>query len=155
SGRAAALRRAAQEAVRRRVARVVTLEGDGTHDPGDIPRLLKAATEAPACLVVGARPGALDDGAPSSAARRMAGFFLTWLAGASVTDPRSNFRVYPTALLAKHAGRRAGGELESALLLRAVEDGFGVVEVPIAPGRPPGPIARVPLAAFLGAHVAR
>ena len=161
-GRGAVLRRAWEEAVRRGVARVVTLEGDSTHDPDDIPRLLKAAIEAPTGLVVGACPGELDEGADPSASRRMASFFLTWLTGASVTDPHSSFRVYPTALLAKASGRRDGAVLESELLLRAAEHGFGIVEVPITPGHAGHRVARarpgrdgVAMGAFLGAHVAR
>jgi 2-polyprenyl-6-methoxyphenol hydroxylase-like FAD-dependent oxidoreductase len=161
-GRGAALRRGFQEARRRGVARVVTLEGDGSHDPDDIPRLLKAAEEAPACLIVGARPGELAAGAEPSATRRMTSFFLTWLSGASVTDPRSSFRVYPTAVLAKNAGRHDGVVLESEMLLRAAEHGFGIVEVPITPAPSTNRAARsrsardgIAVGAFVGAHVAR
>jgi 2-polyprenyl-6-methoxyphenol hydroxylase-like FAD-dependent oxidoreductase len=157
-GRGATLRRGFQEAVRRGVERVVTLEGDGTHDPDDIPRLLKAATEAPTCLIIGARADEIV--AEPSASRRMASFFLTWLTGASVTDPGSSFRVYPIALLAVDTGRTGGGVLQSALLLRATEQGFGLVEAPITPGHRSAARRRpvrdsLAAGAFLGARVAR
>jgi len=54
-GKGAALRRGFAEARRRGVARVVTLDGDGQHEPDEIPRLLKVATEEPAALVIGGR----------------------------------------------------------------------------------------------------
>jgi len=146
-GRGAALRRGFAQAVRRGVERVVTLDGNGRHDPDDIPRLLKVAVEAPGSLVIGARLGALaerpersehlGDSATIStgrpAALRVTGFFVSWLTGAAVTDTQSGFRVYPVALLSAVTMRRDGLVLESEILLRAAEHGFSIVEAPIAP----------------------
>ena len=146
-GRGAALRRGLAEGVRRGVERVVTLDGDGRHDPADIPRLLKAAVETPRSLVIGGRLGPPaerpeDPERPGEqttmpagrrAALRVAGFFVSWLSGVAVTDTQSGFRVYPLALLSTVVPRHGGGVLESEILLRAVEHGFGIVEVPITP----------------------
>ena len=81
-GKGAALRRAFAEALERRVEWVVTLDGDGQHDPDDIPRLLKAAVEEPRALVIGGRLGRLAE-APARvmpagrlAALRVAGFSM-------------------------------------------------------------------------------
>ncbi|MFI5078676.1 MAG: hypothetical protein ACHQRO_15110, partial [Vicinamibacteria bacterium] len=131
-GRGAALRLGFVEAVRRGVERVVTLEGDGRHDPDDIPRLLKAAAEAPGSLVIGAHPPGSAERAEPGAARHMTGFFFTWLTRVPMTDPQSGFRVYPIALLSHDTGRRGGDVLESEMLLRAAEHGVGIVEVAIA-----------------------
>jgi 2-polyprenyl-6-methoxyphenol hydroxylase-like FAD-dependent oxidoreductase len=146
SGRGAALRRGFAEGVRRGVERVVTLDGDGRHDPGDIPRLLRAAVETPRSLVIYGRLGPPAERpehperlgeqtmpAGRLAALRVTGFFVSWLTGVAVTDVQSGFRVYPLALLSMVMPRHDGVVLETQVLLRAVEHGFGIVEVPITP----------------------
>jgi 2-polyprenyl-6-methoxyphenol hydroxylase-like FAD-dependent oxidoreductase len=138
-GKGAALRRGFAEGLRRKVERVVTLDGDGQHDPDDIPRLLKIAVEERGSLVIGGRLGGLaehlDRQVPAGrlAALRVAGFFINWLTGVAVADTQSGFRVYPATLLSTVMTRHGGFVLESEVLLRAAEHGFGIVEVPIAP----------------------
>ena len=91
-GKGAALRRGFAEGLRRGVARVVTLDGDGQHEPDEIPRLLKVAVEEPDAVVIGGRLAGLAE-APARvipagrlAALRVAGFFIDsrvrqWLLG--------------------------------------------------------------------------
>jgi 2-polyprenyl-6-methoxyphenol hydroxylase-like FAD-dependent oxidoreductase len=138
-GKGAALRRAFAEGLRRRVEWVVTLDGDGQHDPDDIPRLLKAAVEEPGAFVIGGRLGGLA-AAPARvmpagrlAALRVAGFFIDWLGGVPVTDTQSGFRVYPARLLAAVTPRHGGFVLESEMLLHAAALGCRVIEIPITP----------------------
>lgn len=138
-GKGEALRRAFAEGLRRGVQRVVTLDGDGQHDPDEIPRLLKAAVEDPRALVVGGRLGGIDESstpvipAGRVAALRVAGFFINWLSGVAVVDTQSGFRVYPAAFLSAVTPRHGGFVLESEVLLRAAARGFRIVEVPITP----------------------
>jgi 2-polyprenyl-6-methoxyphenol hydroxylase-like FAD-dependent oxidoreductase len=138
-GKGAALRRGFAEAVRRRVARVVTLDGDGQHEPDEIPRLLKVAIEEPDAVVIGGRLAGLAE-APARvipagrlAALRVAGFFIDWLSGAAVADTQSGFRVYPASLLSAVRPRRGGFVLETEMLLRAADRGTSLREVPITP----------------------
>jgi len=138
-GKGAALRRAFAEGRRRKAEWVVTLDGDGQHDPDDIPRLLKAAIEEPGAFVIGGRLGGLG-AAPARvmpagrlAALRVAGFFIDWLGGVPVADTQSGFRVYPARLLAAVTPRHGGFVLESEMLLRAAALGWRVLEVPITP----------------------
>jgi 2-polyprenyl-6-methoxyphenol hydroxylase-like FAD-dependent oxidoreductase len=138
-GKGEALRRGFAEALRRGVTRVVTLDGDGQHDPDEIAGLLKAALAEPRALVVGGRLGGLGEPAervmPADriAALRVAGFFINWLSGTAVADTQSGFRVYPTALLSAVRPRHGGFVLESEMLLRAADHGFPIVEVPVTP----------------------
>ncbi|HET9856182.1 MAG TPA: tryptophan 7-halogenase [Methylomirabilota bacterium] len=138
-GKGAALRRAFAEARKHGVEWLVTLDGDGQHDPDDIPRLLKAALEEPGAFVIGGRLGRLA-GAPEKvmpaarlAALRVAGFFIDWLGGVSVVDTQSGFRVYPARLLAAVTPRHGGFVLESEMLLRAATLGCRIIEIPITP----------------------
>ena len=138
-GKGAALRRGFAEALRRGVSRVVTLDGDGQHEPDEIPRLLKVAIEEPDAVVIGGRLAGLAE-SPARvipvgrlAALRVAGFFIDWLSGAPVADTQSGFRVYPVSLLAAVKPRRGGFVLETEMLLRAADRGIHLREVPITP----------------------
>jgi glycosyltransferase involved in cell wall biosynthesis len=138
-GKGAALRRAFAEGLQRRVEWVVTLDGDGQHDPDDIPRLLKAAVEEPGAFVIGGRLSGLADRparvmpAGRLAALRVAGFFIDWLGGVPVADTQSGFRVYPARFLAAATPRHGGFVLESEVLLHAAALGCRVIEIPITP----------------------
>lgn len=138
-GKGAALGRGFREALARGAHRVVTLDGDGQHDPDDILRLLKAAAEDPDALIIGGRLGGPTEPAARVippgrlAALRVAGFFINWLTGVSVADTQSGFRVYPAGLLSAVRPRHGGFVLESEMLLRAAAGGWGLREVPIAP----------------------
>jgi glycosyltransferase involved in cell wall biosynthesis len=141
-GKGEALRRGFQAALERGAERVVTLDGDGQHDPDEIPRLLEAAAEHPSALVVGGRLGAgpAEDAAEPGYrviprarlnAMRVAGFFIDWLSGHALRDTQSGFRVYPLALLTAAPPRRGGFVLETEMLLRAAAVGVPLVETPI------------------------
>jgi GT2 family glycosyltransferase len=138
-GKGAALRRGLTEALARDAQRVVTMDGDGQHDPDDLPRLLAAATQAPDALVIGGRLGGIGERAaavplPSNrvAAIRVAGFFINWLTGTAVSDTQSGFRVYPAGLIGAVRPRREGFVLESEMLVGAAARGWRLVEVPVA-----------------------
>lgn len=141
-GKGAALRRGFAAALDRGAERVVTLDGDGQHDPDEIPRLLEAARAEPTALVIGGRlgTGAAEDPRepgyrviPRSRlnAMRVAGFFIDWLTRYALRDTQSGFRVYPLALLTASSPRRGGFVLETEMLLRAAAVGLPLVETPI------------------------
>jgi len=54
-GKAASLMRGAEAAIERGASAIVTLDGDGQHDPGDIAAMLQAHRVSPAGIVIGAR----------------------------------------------------------------------------------------------------
>ena len=137
-GKGAALQAGFAEALARGVERVVTLDGDGQHDPDDIPRLLAAAEAMPRALVVGRRLA--RDTAPGATAQipldrlnamRVAGFFINALTEVPLLDTQSGFRVYPSALLRDLGPMRGGFVLETEVLVRAAARGFAVRDVAI------------------------
>lgn len=141
-GKGEALRRGFDAALARGADRVVTLDGDGQHDPDEIPRLLEASAEHPDALVIGGRLGHGPDENPDEPgyrviprgrlnAMRVAGFFINWLTGYALRDTQSGFRVYPLPLLAAARGRRGGFVFETEMLLRATALGLRLVETPI------------------------
>jgi hypothetical protein len=123
-------------AARARGARLVaTLDGDGQHDPDDLPALLAAARDQRA-LVIGNRLARPADAAAVVPARRhalrLAGLFVAWVGGRDVEDTQSGFRVYPMALLDRIRTRHGGFVLETEILLAATAAGWAVREVPVA-----------------------
>jgi glycosyltransferase involved in cell wall biosynthesis len=135
-GKAAALWRGAQEALRAPLDVIVTLDGDGQHAPEDMPRLLAAAEQSRGAIVIGAR---LADPRPVPRSRyvanRIAAFWISWACGQRLTDSQSGFRVYPAELfhrLTTPHGRGRGFVFESEILIDAARLGHRCVLVPIA-----------------------
>jgi hypothetical protein len=131
-GKAQALLTGIAAARRRGASFVVTLDGDGQHDPAAIPALLDAARSARRTVVVGNR---LDGAGVLPGARRnairVATFFANWTSGLAVRDTQSGFRVYPLALFDEVPTRRGGFVFETEILLAAAERGWAVEEVGI------------------------
>jgi glycosyltransferase involved in cell wall biosynthesis len=139
-GKAAALRAAFAEAIRQRASGVLTLDGDGQHDPNDAPALLQAWRHHPQRLIVGSR---LHDRAHFPPARyranRFACFWISWAAGHPIADSQSGFRLYPAAALSIALGEKVRGDrftFESEILIEAADHGIRTLAVAI-PGRYP------------------
>src|SRR5262249_41999261 len=132
-GKAQALLPGGGAARRRGASAIVTLDGDGQHDPAAIPTLLAAARVARHGLVVGNR---LDGPGTVAATRRnairVASFFASWTSGVSVRDSQSGFRVYPLALFDEVRPRHGGLVVEAVILRRAAAAGWTVEEVGVA-----------------------
>jgi hypothetical protein len=130
-GKAQALRTGVAAARARGAALLATLDGDGQHDPADLPALLAAA--APRTIVIGSRladPAALP--ADRLNAIRLAGFFVNWASGARVLDTQSGFRLYPLAFFDEVRATRGGFVFETEVLLSGIARGWRVVEVPVS-----------------------
>ena len=139
-GKGEALRRGFAEALARGAERAITLDGDGQHDPDEIPRLLGAAAREPEALVIGDRLASGPEVIPPERreAMQVAGFFIDWLIGLPLRDTQSGFRVYPGRLLATVRAREGGFVFETEMLIRAAAAGCPIVSVPITPRHFPG-----------------
>jgi hypothetical protein len=132
-GKAAALRTGFAAARARGASAVVTLDGDGQHDPDDIPRLLDALRRAPDCLVVGNRLGDTSGFVRARLnAMEVAAFFVEWVSALGVRDTQSGFRAYPLALLDDVGAAREGFVFETEVLVAAARRGWRVQEVGVA-----------------------
>lgn len=132
-GKAQALLSGIAAARRRGASIVVTLDGDGQHDPAAIPSLLEAAGRAPRAVIVGNRlagPGTLP--ATRRNAMRVASFFANWTSGLAVRDSQSGFRVYPVTLFDEVRTHRGGFVFETEILLAAAARGWTVEEIGVA-----------------------
>jgi len=135
-GKAAALRNAFEHALRAGACCVVTLDGDGQHDPEDVRQLLWAWQGHPDCVVIGSR---LHDRTQIPPARyhanRFARFWISWAAGHPIADSQSGFRVYPAPVMALVLAGRVRGRrftFESEVLIEAAEHGHQTLAVAIS-----------------------
>ena len=144
-GKAASLRRGADEAMRRGASAMVTLDGDGQHKPEDVPLLAAAYAAAPGRIVIGSRLHARAS-IPRARylANRFANFWISWAAGYPIADTQSGFRIYPLALLSRARvgyAESASFVFESEILIEAARLGVHATCVPIsvvyAPGHRP------------------
>ena len=134
-GKGAGLRDGFAEALRQGALAALTMDGDGQHSAGDIPRLLAAANRRPGWIVIGAR---LRRRANQPLYRRLANEFgdwgIAWGTGYQVADSQSGQRVYPAEVCAL-AGQGIPGEdfvFEAQILMSAAQRlGTRCVSVPI------------------------
>ena len=132
-GKGAALRSGFAEAHARGARGVLTLDGDGQHDPADLPRLLEAAARHPRCIVIGAR---LRHRAAAPPHRRMANAFgdwgVAWAAGHRIADTQSGQRYYPASVIALDDVPGEDFVFEAQLLITAARRlGVHCVSVPV------------------------
>ncbi len=146
-GKGAALRTGFAEALARGATGVLTIDGDGQHDPRDLPRLLAAAGRHPGHIIIGAR---MRHRAAAPPLRRMANAFgdwgVGWAAGYRIADSQSGQRYYPASVLAM---RDVPGEdfvFEAQMLISAARQlGVRSVAVPVETrycGQDGGPLRR-------------
>ncbi len=118
--------------------RIVEMDGDGSHDPEDLPRLLEPVGRGEADVVIGSRfvPGGGVTGREwfrdlvSSLARR----YLRLVLGVAVHDPTSGYRVFSRRALEAiepETLRAADPFIVAEVLYRARIKGLRIVEVPI------------------------
>jgi glycosyltransferase involved in cell wall biosynthesis len=134
-GKAASLRRGAEEAMRRGAVAIVTLDGDGQHYPEDIALLLGAWRETPERIVIGSRLHRRE-AIPSARywANRVANFWIGLVAGYAIADSQSGFRVYPARVLREArvcCDRAHSFVFESEILIEAARLGVQARCLPV------------------------
>lgn len=133
-GKGAALRTAFSDLFERGVDAVVTLDADGQHLPEEVPRLLDAA-DAGADLVMGTRDHLF---AAMCRLRRLSNRLssgaISVVAGRSLPDVQTGFRVYARRLIESTGFPEPRFEAESAVVVRAARGGFRIVMVPVKLG---------------------
>jgi glycosyltransferase involved in cell wall biosynthesis len=114
---------------------VITLDADGQHLPGEIPKFLDERARSNADLIVGGRAHLFEGMLPR---RRNANRFSAWCiskaSGVPVTDSQSGFRFYSARLLRAIHLHTDGFDMESEVIVRAGRRGFSIVTIPIELG---------------------
>lgn len=128
-GKGAALQTLLREALRLNPDVVVTLDGDGQHDPSDIPMIVRPILEGAADVVVGSRFNG-ENHIPLY--RRFGNSILStitnWSAGTRIVDTQSGFRAYSPRVLESIPIRERGMGVDSYILVQAARGGFRIEE---------------------------
>jgi glycosyltransferase involved in cell wall biosynthesis len=130
-GKGAALRTGFRWAIDHGAEAVITLDGDGQHDPAEVPRFLEAWAAGAPDLVVGRRN---FRAMPPS--RRLANelgtLAFSWAVAQRIPDNQSGFRLVSRRLMeATLASDEAGFEFEVEMIVTAIRAGWTIGWVPI------------------------
>lgn len=132
-GKGAALKTLLREASKFGSDVVVTLDGDGQHDPSDIPRLVAPVLNGTADVVIGCRFSG-ENRIPFY--RRVGNSVLSlitnWSAGTSIRDTQSGFRAYSSRVIPNISIIENGMGVDSEILIKLAREGFKIEERNIA-----------------------
>jgi len=132
-GKAAAVNTALEYARNSDCNILVLLDGDGQHEPADIPSLLKPITEGEADIVVGSRFLGVKSHIPRMRAlgQRVLTFATNVGADVKLTDSQSGFRAFSRKTVEALSFGQKGFSVESEMQFRAKESNLRMREVPV------------------------
>lgn len=113
---------------------VVTIDGDGQHNPDEIPDLIKPICEGKADFVNGSRYlNGFDENTPAyrRVGQRVLDIATNVTAGTNVTDSQSGFRAFKASTISCYKFRDPGFGIESEMIADAAENNLRILEVPI------------------------
>ena len=113
---------------------IVTIDGDGQHNPDEIPKLVKPIIEDDADLVNGSRyMNGPEENTPAyrRVGQKVLDIATNISAGINVTDSQSGFRAFSNKSRDVFRFKDTGFGIESEMLVDAAEAGLKIVEVPI------------------------
>ena len=130
-GKGAALQAGFRWALQQGYPLVVTLDGDGQHDPLEIPRFLDCYSSTRADLIIGARDFA---GMPFS--RRLANslgrLLFSWALGCYAADNQSGYRLVSSRMMrAMLTSPERGFEFEVDMIITAVRNNYHLEWIPV------------------------
>ena len=118
----------------------VSIDGDGQHDPNDIPGLIRAIPAGRRPIVIGRRVGMAGEHVPwtSRFGRGFSNFWVRCAGGPSLADTQSGMRIYPLPEAAALGVRARRFQFEVEILVRAQWAGIPVIEAPVGVSYWPG-----------------
>jgi glycosyltransferase involved in cell wall biosynthesis len=128
-GKGEALRNLFKKAIELNADIVITLDGDGQHNPDEIPSLINTLKEEKADIIIGSRFLLNEKNVPGY--RAIGNKILNIVTGGKITDTQSGFRAYNGKILDMIIPAEAGMGVDSEILMKAVENNLKIVEIPI------------------------
>ena len=135
-GKGAAVSTAFEQAREMGCSALVLLDGDGQHEPADIPSLLQPVLEGKADMVVGSRFLQIKSHIPRVRAlgQRILTFFTNLGSRVRLTDSQSGFRAFSPKAMEALSFAEKGLSVESEMQFLAKEANLRVAEVPVSVG---------------------
>jgi len=133
-GYGAAIRTILEAAANNGAAILVTVDGDGQHDPGEISSLIGPLIDGHADIVIGTRFSSKSKNHNMPKIRKAGIRSITWLVGGmskqNISDAQSGFRAYNKKALSLVRPGEQGMGASTEILLNAMGDGLKILEVP-------------------------
>lgn len=131
-GKGFALRRGLELALREGPAAIVLLDGDGQHDPSEIPALIAAWRAGAGDLIIGTRWGNANVIPRERYWTNYVGSrVLSWMSGVELLDSQSGFRLLAAPLAARLSLVADGFAIESEMLIKAARLGARIGHAPV------------------------
>ena len=116
---------------------IVTLDADGSHQPEEIPLVLRYIMENKVDFAIGSRffnTDVKNAKIPkvNRIGNRMFSNLMQFLTGMKITDSQSGFRAIRSSVVKKMRLNSRGYEVESEMLVKALKMGARVTEIPIS-----------------------
>lgn len=138
AGKGHALRTGFRKAMELGYEYAITIDSDGQHYPGDIPRFVKTIVENPGALIVGERDlTTVDINSKSSFANKFSNFWFCVQTGRNLKDTQTGYRAYPLKKLHCLSLLTSRYEAELELLVSASWNGVRIISIPIRVYYPP------------------
>lgn len=113
---------------------VVTIDGDGQHNPDEMPEIIKPILNGDADLVNGSRYlNGFEENTPAyrRVGQKVLDIATNISAGIKITDSQSGFRAFSKRAVHCFRFRDTGFGIESEMLADAAENNLKIVEIPI------------------------
>ena len=131
-GKGFALRKGFEKALQEGFSHAVTMDSDGQHYASDIENFIRKAGEDPEALIVGARTLPQDKLRQGSGfANRFSNFWFTFIAGVSLPDTQSGFRLYPLQSVGNMQFFTGKYEFELEVLIRSAWKDIPLTHIPV------------------------
>jgi glycosyltransferase involved in cell wall biosynthesis len=131
-GKGEALHTGLEYALKKGFDPIILMDGDGQHDPNEIPRFLKAAQNPQVDIVVGSRMENVRNMPRERLVVNRIGSFLTsLLARQRIPDTQSGYRLVKSRVLKKIILTSQRYDVESEMLIKAGKKGFKIKSIPI------------------------
>ena len=131
-GKGHALRTGFEHAIREHYDGVITMDGDGQHDPAEIPQLIRAGEVQHAGIVLGNR---MTNGPSMPMARRrtnrLMSAIVSMISRQQIPDSQCGFRLIRKEVLEDLPLRAKRYEIETELLLKAASRRWKIISVPV------------------------
>jgi glycosyltransferase involved in cell wall biosynthesis len=131
-GKGTALRHGLDVALRAGPAAVLLLDGDGQHDPDDVPRFVAAWDRGAGDLIMGNRWG---DASAIPGARYWTNYIgsrvISWMTARELVDSQSGYRLLAADLVRRLHLRAARYAIETEMLIKAARLGARFAYVPV------------------------
>jgi glycosyltransferase involved in cell wall biosynthesis len=131
-GKGAALKTGFKYAIEYNYDAVITLDSDGQHSPAYIPEFIKAYQRTGADLIIGSRAAdRFDMPWDRRLSNRLTSKTLSLFLGIPVEDSQCGYRFITTELLRKVKLRTDRFQLETEIIIKAIQQGFKLRFIPI------------------------